>query len=155
MYVLNNETGEKQKATISKIGPGEIAKINKSKRFDFNWNKEKLFKVYKLTIDEIDDPIGLLSLNERHADYAMEIRLLASSKENIGRLQKYRRIAGCLIAFACKEAFKAGFEGFVCLRPKTLLEKYYIKKYGFKSTKLFLVSEGKNSLKLIREYDEG
>lgn len=154
MYVQNNHTGEKRKVRISLVSPGEITKINKTKRFDFNWNKEKLFKVYKLTIDDIDDPIGLFSLNERHEDYALEIRLLASSKENIGKMQKYNRIAGCLIAFACKEAFKAGFEGFVCLKPKTLLEEYYIKKYGFQPTKLYLVSEARNSLKLIKEYDE-
>lgn len=43
-------------------------------------------------------------------------------------MQKYTRIASCLIALACKEAFKTGFEGFVCLRPKTLLKEYYIKK---------------------------
>lgn len=146
--------GEKQFVTITKIDAVEISRINKTKQFDFNWNKEKFFNVYKLTVGEKDEPIGLLSLDERLEDYALEIRLLASSKQNVGKSKKYSRIAGCLIAFSCKEAFKKGFDGFVCLKPKTKLEAYYVKKYGFRSTKLYLISEGENSLKLIKEYYE-
>ncbi|MES2419267.1 MAG: hypothetical protein V4541_13850 [Bacteroidota bacterium] len=155
MYVLNNSTGEKQSVTITKIDAAEVSQINKAKQFDFNWNKEKPFRVYKLTIEDKDEPIGLLSLDERPQDYALEIRLLASSKENVGKSQKYSRIAGCFLAFACKEAFKTGFDGFVCLKPKTQLEAHYIKKYGLQSTKLYLITEGENSLKLIKEYYEG
>lgn len=154
MHVLKNSIRERQFVTIAKIDTIEISLINKTKQFDFNWNKEKLFNVYKLTVEENDEPIGLLSLDERSDDYALEIRLLASSKQNIGKSKKYSRIAGCLIAFACKEAFKRGFDGFVCLKPKTKLEAHYIKKYGFRSTKLYLITEGENSLKLIKEYYE-
>lgn len=155
MHVLKNSTGEKQFVTITAIDAAEISQINKTEQFDFDWNKEKSFNVYKLAIVEKDEPIGLLSLDERSEDYVLEIRLLASSKLNIGKSKKYSRIAGCLIAFACKEAFKRGFDGFVCLKPKTKLEAYYIKKYGFRSTKLYLITEGENSLKLIKEYYEG
>jgi len=154
MHIVNNDTGEKQSATITKIDATEISKINRTKRFDFNWNKEKPFSVYKLTVDGSDEPIGLLSLHERPEDYALEIRLIASSKENIGAAQKYSRIAGCLIAFACKEAFKAGFDGYVCLKPKTKLKAHYIKKYGLESTKMYLVTYEENSLRLIKEYYE-
>ncbi|RDC55908.1 hypothetical protein DU508_13645 [Pedobacter chinensis] len=154
MYVLNIETGKKHLAKVVQIGSEEIKRVNRTKQFDFNWNKESAFKVYKLIIDDIEEPIGLMSLNERPDDYALEIRLLASSKANVGKDQQYGRIAGCLIAFACREAFKGGYDGFVCLKPKTKLEPHYIKKYGFESTKLFLVTEGRNSLKLIKEYYE-
>lgn len=154
MYVVNTETGEKHLAKVIQVHSLEIAKIDRSQRFDFNWIEEKTFKVYKLVIDDIEEPIGLLSLRERPDDYAIEIRLLASSKDNVVKGQKYRRIAGKMIAFACREAFKAGFGGFVCLKPKTTLEQHYIAKYGFESTKLFLITEGQNSLKLIKEYYE-
>ncbi len=154
MYVLNNSTGEKQSVTITKIDATEISQINKTKSFDFNWVKEKPFNVYKLTVEGKEEPIGLLSLNERLEDYALEIRLLASSKENVGKVQKYSRIAGCMIAFACKEAFKLGFDGFVCLKPKTKLSLHYIQKYRLSPTKLYLITEGENSLKLIKEYYE-
>lgn len=154
MYVLNKITGEKQAATITKIDAAEISQINKTKRFDFNWNKEKAFHVYKLTVEDKEEPIGLLSMEERPQDYALEIRLLAVSKENVGQSQKFSRIAGCLIAFVCKEAFKRGFGGFVCLKPKTKLGAHYIQQYGLQSTKMYLITEGENSLKLIQEYYE-
>lgn len=154
MYVLNIETGEKHLAKVILVDAAEIARINKSKRFDFNWNKEKKFKVFKLIVNDDEKPIGLLSLRERPDDFAIEIRLIASSKENIGKNDGYDRIGGCLISFACREAFKAGYGGFVCLKPKTQLKHYYINKYGFESTKLFLVTEGSNALKLIKEYYE-
>lgn len=154
MYVLNKITGEKQTATIIKIDAAEISQINKTRRFDFNWNKEKKFYVYKLTVEGKEEPIGLLSVEERPQDYALEIRLLAASKENVGKSQNYSRIAGCLIAFICREAFKNGFGGFVCLKPKTKLERHYMQQYGFQSTRMYLVTEEENSLKLIQEYYE-
>lgn len=154
MYVLNKITGEKQTATITKIDAAEISQINKTKRFDFNWNKEKAFHVFKLTVEGKEEPIGLLSMEERPQDYALEIRLLAASKENVGQSQEFSRIAGCLIAFVCKEAFKRGFEGYVCLKPKTKLEAHYMEQYGLQSTKMYLITEGENSLQLIQEYYE-
>lgn len=106
MYVLNKITGEKQTATITKIDAAEISQINKSKRFDFNWNKEKAFHVFKLTVEGKEEPIGLLSMEERPQDYALEIRLLAASKENVGQSQEFSRIAGCLIALYVKKHLK-------------------------------------------------
>ena len=154
MYVIHGESGRKTQAVISKLDAKEIALINKSKRFDFNWNKEKQYDVYKLTAEGIDGPLGLISLADRPADFAIEIRLLASSLENISKTKQYQRIAGSLIAFACRKAFDAGYGGYVCLKPKTELEDHYQKAYGLVSTKLFLITEGHNSLSLIRKYYE-
>ncbi len=154
MYVIHSESGRKIPATISKLDAKEIALINKSRRFDFNWNKEKQFDVYKLTAEGIDEPLGLMSLADRPADFAIEIRLLASSLENVSKTKQYQRIAGCLIAFSCRKAFEAGYGGYVCLKPKTELEEHYQQAYGLVSTKLFLVTDGHNSLSLIRKYYE-
>ena len=60
MYIIHAETGQKLQATISKLDAKEIAQINKTKRFDFNWNKEKSYEVYKLTATGIDEPLGLI-----------------------------------------------------------------------------------------------
>ncbi|SDE65201.1 hypothetical protein SAMN05216464_10899 [Mucilaginibacter pineti] len=152
MYVKASDTGEEVRVSITKIDAKEIALINKSKRFDFNWNKEKANSVYKLTGEGIQEPLGLISLIERPDDLAMEIRLIAVSKDNKGKERKYERIAGCMIAFACKEAFTVGYQGFICLKPKTLISDHYKEKYNLISTKLFLISEGKNSLDLIHKY---
>ena len=154
MYVVHAESGKKLQATISKLDAKEIVLINKTKRFDFNWNKEKPYEVYKLTVEGTDEPLGLMSLHDRRDDMAIEIRLLAASLENVKRTKQFRRIAGCLIAFACSKAFEAGYGGYVCLKPKTKLESHYQNTYGFISTKLFLVTFGQNSLALIRQYYE-
>ncbi len=63
-----------------------------------------------------------MSLADRQVDFAIEIRLLASSLENVGKTKQYQRIALCLIAFACRKAFEAGCGVYVCLKPKTELE---------------------------------
>lgn len=154
MYIIHRKTGEKIRAAISKLESKEYAQINRSKRFNFNWNTEKKFDVYKLKAVGIDQILGLISLEDRKTDHALQIRLLASSKENIGEDKQYERIPGCLIAFACKKAFLAGYEGYVCLKPKTNLEKHYKHFYSLKSTKMFLITEGRNSLELIEKYYE-
>ncbi len=154
MYVVNIETSKKHPATIVSINPKEIREINKSKRFHFNWNEEKDYNVFKLTISNQILPVGLMSIHHRPDDFAIEIRLIAVSKENIGRKNGHDRIIGCLIAFACRESFNAGYNGFVFLKPKTIIKQHYISKYGFYSTRLYLVTEGGNSLNLIRDYYE-
>lgn len=154
MFVIHTESGRKIEAAIIKLDAKEIALINKSKRFDFNWNKEKQYDVYKLNVKGIDEPLGLMSLADRPIDFAIEIRLLASSLENVSKTKQYQRIAGCLIAFACRKAFDAGYGGYVCLKPKTELEVHYQDMYGFVSTKLFLITQGHNSLTLIKKYYE-
>jgi hypothetical protein len=154
VYVINNKSGKKVPVVICKLDAEEIRLINKTKRFSFNWNKEKCFEVYKLSCADVDEPLGLLSIEEHTEDYAIQIRLLASSRENVGEGKLHSRIAGCLISFACKRAFRAGFNGYIYLKSKTNLEKHYCEVYGMISTKMYLVTEGRNSLKLINKYYE-
>ena len=154
MYVIHHESGKKIRAIVSKLDKKEIAVINKSGRFHFNWNQEAKYEVYKLTATGVNEPLGLISIEDRISDYAVQIRLLASSKNNIGEGKEYERIAGCLIAFACKKSFSAGYEGYVCLKPKTDLEIHYQNAYGMKSTGMYLITEQENSLMLIKRYNE-
>jgi hypothetical protein len=154
MYIVHTKTGQQISAAITKLQPTEFALIKKSNRFNFDWNKEKDYEVYKLTAEGVEEILGLVSLEERPVDYAFQIRLLASSKENIGINKKYQRIAGCLIAFVCEKSFKSNYEGYVFLKPKTGLEKHYKEVNGMISTPLFLITEGQNSLDLIKKYYE-
>jgi len=154
MYVIHHESGKKIRAIVSKLDKKEIAVINKSGRFHFNWNKEAKYEVYKLTSTGVNEPLGLISIENRTSDYAVQIRLLASSKDSIGEGKQYERIAGCLIAFACKKSFSAGYEGYVCLKPKTDLEIHYQKAYGMASIGMYLITEQANSLMLINRYYE-
>ena len=65
--------------------------------------------------------------------------------------KKTGNIAGCLIAFACRESFKKGYGGFVSLMPKTELISYY-KNYGFVEAGTLLAIWEENSKKLITKY---
>jgi hypothetical protein len=71
----------------------------------------------------------------------------------------YIHVAGCLIAFACRESFKRGYQGWVFLVPKTYLLQHYPEKYGFTHVPIktwgpegFMESNTGNSSKLIKKY---
>jgi hypothetical protein len=83
----------------------------------------------------------------------MEITLLASSIDNQGKTKKYGRIAGCLIAFACRLA-KAlyGDDACISLIPKTALIKHYMQKYYMLYAGCQLYLEGVLLNKLLNEY---
>ncbi|RZK66568.1 MAG: hypothetical protein EOO85_26675, partial [Pedobacter sp.] len=72
------------------------------------------------------------ALHMRSSEERIDIALLAVSLENIGKEKKFDRIAGTLIAFACKEAIRNYNWQFPCvsLIPKTEIKTHYIKKYG-------------------------
>jgi hypothetical protein len=81
-----------------------------------------------------------------------EIKLIESARENVGANKKYDRVAGTLLAFACKEAFRNGYFGMVFLIPKTGLITLYINKYGFRSIGRGLCLDFDPSLELISKF---
>lgn len=149
MYVYDVKEKKKVKISISTIGKEEIASL---REFEFNWQLETGNEIYKLTVKKSNEVIGLVSFERFFEELRIEIRLLEISKLNIGKLKKYERVAGILIAFACKESFVSGFYGFVSLVPKTKLIKHYIEKYGFKQFGRHLAVEFESSEKLINKY---
>ena len=86
-------------------------------------------------------------------EYRVEIKLLASSIENQGRNKKYERIAGCMIAFACRMA-ESKYWKFACvsLIPKTRLIDHYQQKYNmsWNGVQLFLLDD--MLFKILKEY---
>ena len=69
-------------------------------------------------------------------------------------------VGGCLIAFACRESFKRGYEGWVFLVPKTNLIEHYHSNYGFLHVRSssttrpngIMTLNGKASQKIITDY---
>ena len=58
---------------------------------------------------------------------------LEVAPHNVGQKNKrYDHVAGCLIAFACRESFKipGDYKGFLTFVSKTDLIRWYIEKYG-------------------------
>lgn len=66
--------------------------------------------------------------------------------------KRYDNVAGCLLAFTCRLAFKKGYEGYVSLYSKTELTEYYKNKYGFREFGNNLYTELSNSERLIQKH---
>lgn len=166
MLLKELTTGNELEAVIEPVADKDYSVIKKSKdRFNkFNWNRYKGREVYKIRLINEDAILGLMCLAEHEdkATNAMEIELLEVSSENMGRIKKLDNIVGCLIAYACRESFKRGHDGFVFLTPKTSLLKPYQTKYGFEHFALstasrpegFMFLHDDSARKLIKEYLE-
>lgn len=153
MEIIKVVTGAKKAIIIREAGTKDF-KLLVKKRFSFVW---KTFKntttVYKLQIEREDDILGVMGLIDRPVEKRIEIKLLSSSAENIGKGKVYEGIAGCLIAFACRLAVtKYGAEACVSLVTKTELIKHYMQKYYMQNAGWQLYLEGKESNKLLKEY---
>lgn len=153
MYIIENTTGKKHKVVVAPVVESDYRKVTKS-RYYFNWKTEKKNIVYKLRRLDSDEILGLISLIYEDRDNRIEIKLLSVSKENRGVGKQYERIAGTLIAFACREALRNYLElGCVSLVPKTKLKKHYIDKYGMIEIRHSVFLEGTPLFKMISTYE--
>lgn len=153
MDIREVATGIKKKVIIREAKTEDF-KLLVKKRFSFVW---KTFKntstVYKLQLEGDDDILGAMGLIDWPDEKRIEIKLLASSAENIGKGKIYEGIAGCLIAFTCRLAVaKYGAEACVSLVPKTELVSHYMQKYYMQHAGWQLFLEGKELNKLLKEY---
>jgi len=142
---------EKKRVNVS-ISLIEKKELVNLKEFEFDWQQEVEHEIYKLTVSKSTEVIGLMSFERYFEELRIEIRLLEISRQHVGKLKKYERVAGILIAFACKESFVSGFYGFVSLVPKARLIQHYKTKYGFKQFGRHLAVEFESSEKLINKY---
>jgi hypothetical protein len=164
MELLNTSTEENLEAVIEPVSSKDFRIIRKSKeRFDkFDWNVYRKEEVYNIRLVTDDIILGLMCLIDHTDDEtnAIEIELLEVSKENIGSKKKFDYIAGCLIAYACRESFKRGHDGCVFLTPKTSLLAHYPAKYGFHYMPLktakrmdgFMILYDEGARRLIKKY---
>src|SRR5579863_6612054 len=164
MMLEDTSSGEKIEAVIEPMTADDFKTVRKDKvRFDsFNWNKYKDQEVYKLRLTTDEIILGVMCLVDHPGEgiNAIEIELLEVAADQRRGKKKLANIAGCLIAFACREAFKRGYEGWVFLIPKTYLLGHYSAKYGF--AHIPLKTEGRpegimelstsSSLRLIKKY---
>jgi len=149
MFVLDTHTDEEAKVNISQF---EVSGAKNLENFEFDWSKEAAYETYKLSLTSDGQILGLLSFSRVIEELRIEIRLLEISSKNRGEGKKYDRIAGILIAYACKESFQNGFYGFVSLVPKTRLIRHYEEKYGFQQFGKHLAVELETSEFLMNRY---
>lgn len=99
---------------------------------------------------------GALQLKIENEMLIMSV--LEIAPHNVGQKnKKYDYVAGCLIAFACRESFKleSAYKGFLTFMSKTSLIKWYSEKYGASLglwQRMYIDSE--EGMKLINEYLE-
>ncbi len=154
MHLIHCRTQKKVRAKIELIELDELSALLKSGRFGFDWRAERKNDLYALTIEIAHETVGLMALKDVPAEFRLEILLLESSAENIGKSKVYDGIAGCLMAFACRLAFLKGYGGFVSLTPKTELEPFYRTAYGFQPYGRQLAIEGGAAILLIKKFLE-
>lgn len=154
MHLIHTSTNALKEAVIEKVEDIELKAIKKTKRFKFDWSKQKNTEVYKLRLKESEDLLGLLSITIHEKEQWIEINLLESSIENVGKRKQYHKIAGILIAFACRLAYSYGYNGCVALEPKTNLIAHYKDVYGFKNFGTRLYTPLETALQLIKMYLE-
>lgn len=150
MYLVRSHTRETVLAEINPITPEELKPVQN--RFIFKWREVGDTELYGLWLVEEKEVVGLMALKDIPDELRIEIILLESSRENVGKKKLYERIAGCLIAFACRLAFLRGYFGFISLIPKTRLIAHYQTLYGFEQYGRHLGMDLDRSQRLIEQY---
>ena len=108
-------------------------------------------EVYKLKASKLGRLIhGLISLSR--GEGFVQVNLIESHPENVGRTKKYVGVAGNLFAYAAKLAFELGFNGFVAFEAKTELISHYEQSLGARrirdTQRMYLDEEAANNLVL-------
>jgi len=140
--------------TVQRVEQSDFKVITK-KRFFFNWSKFKQeAEIYKLVFTDSPEILGLIGLIYVPSEDRVEIKLLAVARENVGSGKQYEGIAGCLIAYAVREALKNyGALACVSLTPKTEIYQHYINKYQMKPAGQQVYLDGQALFELINIYD--
>ncbi len=130
----------------------------KKDRWKFDWNKlikEKNTKTYVLRLKDNPKCIeGILQLRIENDVLIMDVIEIAP--HNFGSSnKKFGYVAGCLIAFACRESFKmeGNYKGFLTFTSKTSLIEWYKKEYGATQAlgqRMYI--DDATGLKLIEKY---
>jgi len=131
----------------------------KKNKWQFNWRN--LYKTdnaffYKITLEETPDQVeGILMLTLLF-DERVYMNNIEIAPHNYGNKGRFENVAGCLIAYACRESFEKGtgnYVGFLSFDSKTVLIDLYQKKYGASiafGQKMYIDAEVGE--KLVKEY---
>ncbi len=145
------------KTDILPLSPKDLKTISKKNGWRFNWADE--FKdpdrtVYKLVIvNNVDIIQGLISLTPEHDNVFMH--LIETAPFNFGKNKMYEGVPGNLVAFACRQSFLRGTDGYVSFRSKTKLIEHYTETLGaiHYGGHLMIINTDA-ALKLIQKYFE-
>jgi hypothetical protein len=121
--------------------------------WNFDWGINSAENSQKIAYVSDEKVQGLVEYERVPSSSFNFVYLIELAPWNIGKARQKQDVAGVLFAFVAKDAFLAGFDGFVMFFSKTILVDHYVKKYG-------AILIGNNRLKfdrnaskkLIKEY---
>jgi hypothetical protein len=123
--------------------------------WQFKWQeqvKSENREAYKLVIKDNPKIIqGLISLSDQGDHIYMH--LIESAKFNKGKTKIYTGVLGNLVAFACKQSYDKGYDGYLAFDAKTILIKHYqdtLYATHFKGTKMMIETPAAD--RLINKY---
>lgn len=153
MYIVEISSNIRHKILITQVDQNDYDGLN-PERYFFDWKREKYFEVLKLYRVDINDILGVMSIQTKSDEWYYHIRLLSVSIENAGYTKIYDRIVGNLITYVSKRAIEDfGEKACVTLVPKTKLMSHYIQKYHFNPVGNVLCLTIPEIFTLIEEYD--
>lgn len=130
--IINTISGDSFQTEIFPATKEDLKGITKKGGWKFNWKEETKLndrQVYKLTIEGNRNVVqGLISISD-YNDHIF-LHLIESAPFNYGKPKLYEGVPGNLVAFACKESWDKGYEGFVAFVSKTKLIAHYEKTLG-------------------------
>ncbi|MEX2410051.1 MAG: hypothetical protein WD607_01550 [Candidatus Paceibacterota bacterium] len=161
--IIELKTNSEVKSKISLVtkNKAKLPSLNDGWRFNFSkHSKGKDYDTYTLTTLNTPEVIeGCLIINTKQSEVYMAFVEVAPHNRGNGKV--HDKVAGCLIAFACKQSFindKEGYLAFDVLEEKKedeiKLMSLYSQKYNAlrleESTTMIILPEG--SEKLINEF---
>jgi len=153
--IENVITKDSFKTDVLPLSPKDLKTIAKKNGWRFNWveeykNPERT--VFKLVIvNNIDVIQGLISLTPEDDNVFMN--LIETAPFNFGKNKMYEGVPGNLVAFACRQSFSRGTDGYVSFRSKTKLINHYTETLGavhYGGHLMIINTEA--ALKLIEKY---
>lgn len=156
MKITDSKTGQEINCLIEKLAQIDIPK--KKDGWSFNWRKalkESPNTTLVLKDKDAGKVQGAMQLRFDAGMLIMEIIELAPN--NIGKTGKYSNVAGCLIAYACREAIKldSAYRGYLTFQSKTKLVNWYKENYyASQAIGLRMYIDPKGGEKLIKKYLE-
>ena len=135
MYIISEKDSRKVRCQIRPIVREQIPK--KKDGWSFNWikaNREHPGTIYALSERRTRKVHGVIQLIEDEGMLIMQLLELAPF--NIGSKRMYRNVAGCLIAYGCRESMKltSAYKGYLTFVSKSELVELYKMKYGATQT---------------------
>ncbi len=127
--------------------------------WQFDWRSESMSEsrqVAALLVAHSEAVEGLMSC-ERRLDH-VHVHLIESAPHNIGAAKRYNGVPANLMAYACRESGRLGFDGVVVFDSKTDLINHYMETLGAirlgRSNRMVLNEEAAKSL-IARYFKDG